>query len=427
MPYCQLVKVTINPLSDILDLTNSPICEGETATLSSTAFEQGVSYQLFDGNGVSWGVPLEGTGSELKWVDVPVGTGYYVVGTNQTTHCMSKSSNLADVIVDFTEVDASESSNPVPVNSTAMLKATVFPATYGVSVLFQMNGEDLGESVTDDNGLATFEVYLDIVGVHRIDAETYCSSSTAYLPVYDPTAGFVTGGGWINSPEGAYAADQSLTGKANFGFVSKYKKGQSIPDGNTEFQFQAGNLNFKSTMYDWLIIAGTKAMFKGEGIINDNGRYGFQLSAIDDESDKFRIKIWDKDAEDAVVYDNNIGSDENADPSTELGGGSIVIHSVKKKSAEILSNKTESNVNVYPNPFQDKAFFHFISPEDVSAKIDVYDITGRKVKTLFNDFIRKDVTYTTVFEPNAPISGIYIYRMTLGESVFTGKLVVSGR
>jgi hypothetical protein len=196
---------------------------------------------------------------------------------------------------------------------------------------------------------------------------------------------------------------------------------------STDSQFKAGNLDFKSTLYDWLIIAGTKAMFKGEGILNDAGSYGFQLSAIDNEVDKFRIKIWDKDAEDAVVYDNNIVADDNEEPTTELRGGSIVIHSVKKKSAEILSDKTEFNLNVYPNPFQDKVLFHFISPEDVSAQIDVYDITGRKVKTLFNDLIKKDVTYTTVFEPNAPISGIYIYRMTLGESVFTGKLVVSGR
>jgi hypothetical protein len=38
-------------------------------------------------------------------------------------------------------------------------------------------------------------------------------------------------------------AEPTLTGKANFGFVSKYQKGQSTPDGNTEFQFKAGDLN----------------------------------------------------------------------------------------------------------------------------------------------------------------------------------------
>lgn len=32
-----------------------------------------------------------------------------------------------------------------------------------------------------------------------------------YVVVYDPEGGFVTGGGWINSPAGAYAPDPELT------------------------------------------------------------------------------------------------------------------------------------------------------------------------------------------------------------------------
>jgi hypothetical protein len=46
-----------------------------------------------------------------------------------------------------------------------------------------------------------------------------------YVVIYGPSAGFVTGGGWIQSPAGAYAANPSLTGKTNFGFVSRYHKG----------------------------------------------------------------------------------------------------------------------------------------------------------------------------------------------------------
>jgi hypothetical protein len=146
-----------------------------------------------------------------------------------------------------------------------------------------------------------------------------------YVVVYDPEGGFVTGGGWIWSPEGAYVPDPSLTGKANFGFVSKYKKGANVPTGNTEFQFKVADLNFKSTSYDWLVIAGTKAMYKGTGTINGEGEYGFMLSAIDGSPDKFRIKIWDK-ATEAVVYDNQLGVADGIDPVTELGGGSIVVH-----------------------------------------------------------------------------------------------------
>ncbi len=70
-------------------------------------------------------------------------------------------------------------------------------------------------------------------------------------------------GGWITSPAGAYVLDTTLAGKATFGFVSKYQKGATVP-GNTEFQFKVADLNFKSTSYDWLVVAGhrlnTKAL-----------------------------------------------------------------------------------------------------------------------------------------------------------------------
>lgn len=152
-----------------------------------------------------------------------------------------------------------------------------------------------------------------------------------YVVVYDPSAGFVTGGGWIWSPAGAYTEDLTLEGKANFGFVAKYKKGANVPDGNTEFQFKAGDLNFHSTWYQWLVVAGAKATFKGEGTINGMGNYGFMLSAIDGTLDKFRIKIWNK-TDDLVVYDNLVGGGgDAADPTTALGGGSIIVHTGKEK------------------------------------------------------------------------------------------------
>jgi hypothetical protein len=59
------------------------------------------------------------------------------------------------------------------------------------------------------------------------------------------------------------------------------------------------------------------------------------LTAIDEkltpstDVDLFRIKIWDKDNGDAIVYDNQMGDADDADPATVLGGGSIVIHKEK--------------------------------------------------------------------------------------------------
>jgi hypothetical protein len=145
-------------------------------------------------------------------------------------------------------------------------------------------------------------------------------STYQYVVVYDPSAGFVTGGGWIDSPEGAYKLDLSLTGRANFGFVSKYKKGANTPTGNTEFQFHAADLNFHSSTYEWLVVTGSDyAMFKGVGTINGTGEYKFMIWAGDDEPDTFRIKIWyEENGTEIVVYDN--GMDQ------AIGGGSIVIH-----------------------------------------------------------------------------------------------------
>jgi len=168
-------------------------------------------------------------------------------------------------------------------------------------------------TVTDDDGCSNTNIFQ-------------------YVVVYDPNDGFVTGGGWIDSPAGAYVPDDSLTGKATFGFVSKYKKGASTPTGNTEFQFHAGDLNFHSDSYQWLVIAGARAMYKGVGTINGEGNYGFMLSAVDakltpsTDVDLFRIKIWDIENGDAVVYDNGLGDADDADPTTEIQGGNIVIH-----------------------------------------------------------------------------------------------------
>jgi PKD repeat protein len=89
---------------------------------------------------------------------------------------------------------------------------------------------------TSSHTYTTAGVYSPTVTVTDDDGGVSAAMTWKYVVVYDTSAGFVTGGGWINSPAGAYAANLTLAGKANFGFVSKYKAGQSIPTGETEFR-----------------------------------------------------------------------------------------------------------------------------------------------------------------------------------------------
>ena len=227
---------------------------------------------------------------------------------------------------------------------------TTFANTYDVILQATLNNSDNGASggevdfyidsvynnsdTTDSNGIAELNVGTMPVGVYEVRAVSGCLDATALIAVYDPSAGFVTGGGWIDSPVGAYYPDTSLAGKANFGFVSKYKKGAATPIGTTQFKFKVADFDFHSESYDWLVIAGARAQYKGTGTINSEGNYGFMLTAIDEvltpstDVDLFRIKIWDKDSGN-VVYDNKPGESDTGDATTELGGGSIMIHKAK--------------------------------------------------------------------------------------------------
>jgi hypothetical protein len=99
------------------------------------------------------------------------------------------------------------------------------------------------------------------------DVHLASNSGTPVLAVFYYASGsFVTGGGTVDVQAGSYTANPSLAGRANFGFVSKYQKGATVPDGETEFQF--ANFNFHSLDYQWLVVDGAKAQYKGTGTIN---------------------------------------------------------------------------------------------------------------------------------------------------------------
>jgi PKD repeat protein len=149
-----------------------------------------------------------------------------------------------------------------------------------------------------------------------------------YIVVYSPEFGFITGGGWIDSPQGALSANPPAAGHANFGFNARYRG--DAADGQTQFTFQDGRFKFRSTSYSWLIVAGNAATYAGSGSINGEGDYAFLVSVMDGRGsatgvDRFRIKIWDT-VTGAVLYDDQPGASDHALATTPLQGGSIVIH-----------------------------------------------------------------------------------------------------
>ena len=187
-----------------------------------------------------------------------------------------------------------------------------------------------GSTCTGTHSYAEPGVYQISVEVTDSLGATGSATATDLIVVYDPSGGFVTGGGWIQSEAGwcqLTSLCAAVSGKANFGFVSKYQKGASVPTGNTQFTFSAGEFNFHSDTYEWLVVnqGGTNAQFKGSGTINNQAEpYTFMIWATDDNPDTFRIKIWFEDSSTEVtVYDN--GFDQ------VIGGGNIKVHKQQKQ------------------------------------------------------------------------------------------------
>jgi titin len=149
-----------------------------------------------------------------------------------------------------------------------------------------------------------------------------------YVVVYNPSAGSLNGSGVIESPAGAYAANPALVGDAHFGFHVSYDPHATVPEGHVRFDFAPAGLDFDSTSLDWLVINGGRAQVHGQGTIHGAGHYGFLLTVLDGGTgpDKFRIKIWDIDHGNTVIYDTQMGAADTADPTMALASGRITVH-----------------------------------------------------------------------------------------------------
>jgi hypothetical protein len=327
--------------------------------------------------------------------------------------------------------------DPSPVNTLIQVSAQV---NVPVAEAIWMWGDGSETMVANPASSLDASYTYTSAGVYVIElrVKDVCGNEASlqshYMAIYDPDGGFVTGGGWIWSPPGAYPADPVLEGKANFGFVAKYKNGAQTPTGHTEFQFHAGDLRFNSSSYDAmrLIISGARAQFKGVGTINGEGNFGFLVSVVDGQVngggdlDKFRIKIWDLDNNDAIVYDNNVQlSDDNAEPATVISGGSIIIHKPSgKKSAHAFAGDVSAEVEVrlWPNPTT--GLVHIALPETRSnrVRIEVHNAAGTRV--ISEEFASgQEVSLDLA----GNVTGMYMVRMALDEEVVIKKIVLTNR
>jgi len=161
-----------------------------------------------------------------------------------------------------------------------------------------------------------------VTGVYAVNvtatdvAGNQSSSDKLYLAVYNPSAGYVTGGGWI-IPDDATRIGVSSGAKVTFGFNVKYLSGSSTPDGSFAASDKQDGLEFKSTSMEWLTVSGATADFQGQATVNGSGSYTFRAHVVDGAPNQFAIRIWGS---------NNSFDNPSYRISNSLSGGSIIIH-----------------------------------------------------------------------------------------------------
>lgn len=368
-------------------------------------------------------------------------------------------------IEDTTAPDLSEISPIVPTGVNTNFTLTVpYVDVNGVSIAtwyFNSDGVAMGtpdevkipndQNITGNSISATFNFDESQAGVYSVllVVKDACGNEAEigydYVVVYDPSGGFITGGGWIYSLPGSMPANPNAAGKANFGFNAKYKTGKNNMtevDGNTNFQFKEGDFHFKSSSHEdmSLVISGEKkATYRGVGSVNGSGSHYFVVTVIDGDApggngtDYFRIVVYENGSTSPSgqpIYDNELEGSLNADASTEIGGGSIVIHKPKgngkTKTMESSGEKTGyeaveiaileilNSLEVAPNPMSSSTEIRFSLKERLKAELVIYDYNGKLVRSLYSQVVNANEVVQVIFNRENLMSGVYICKLFTG-------------
>jgi hypothetical protein len=274
--------------------------------------------------------------------------------------------------------------------------------------------------------------------------------------VYKPSGDHVTGGGFIALDEGHYAVDGFPAAEGsqyNFGFNLKYHPKKQELQGNMNLILRGENgqpFHFKSTQPLGLAVYNSVA---GEGYENAKGaQFAFegnitrgnqmpypnvkiQVSIIDQGNDgigdEIGIMIWDQ--HNNVIFSSNwdgyntlrdfLGGGEVVIHSGGIAGGPAIVFDLDAFGLREVENESALTYTVFPNPFRERLNFRFVPEHDTRAVLELYDMNGALIQTLFDDAVSGGQQYEVVYLPQLRQTGMVFYRLVMGNKVSTGRVL----
>ncbi|HVG20114.1 MAG TPA: M36 family metallopeptidase [Blastocatellia bacterium] len=177
---------------------------------------------------------------------------------------------------------------PGNISNVASVTFTLSPIAAGPSYTLTVpvtGGGGVGGTVNASAPFTNVAVNVYEVAI-SVNGNYYTGGAGTILAVFDPSLGFVTGGGTINR-NGVLA---------NFGFNVKYQKNGQAQGSFLYIEHRpGGDVKLKGNSMQSLSIAGNTGIFLGKATLNGVGNYSFRATATDNgepgSGDQFGLAV----------------------------------------------------------------------------------------------------------------------------------------
>ena len=172
-----------------------------------------------------------------------------------------------------------------------------------------------------------------------------------------------------------------------------------------EFSFDLTNeisdISLKGVPESWTLLSN----------INENSIY-YSLYGLNGITENVKMSLF-------------IGKNSVSDGFT-LNGEYRINENSKKKFETVFIQELPTEVSLmqnYPNPFNPTTNISYNLPEKAQVRLEIYSALGQKIATLVNESVVAG-SHTVVWDAQNNASGIYFYRLFVGDVIKTQKMLL---
>ncbi len=172
----------------------------------------------------------------------------------------------------------------------------------------------------------------------------------------------------------------------------------------------------------WIIAHGVACELTcvcyGEVDVNPDGV--FILNGSNSIVDANDYPWWEEmDAEDLPPFNGSKRADASLERKKGQKSGNLLL--------DIEPTLQESELKVFPNPFDEVVNFEFVPAVSGHAVLEIHNMLGQRVVQLLDRPVEAGELQRVEFRPNSEISGVYLYRLDIDGNTQIGKIIYRNR